>query len=77
MTVGCGEDAVTLRVEDVVDMVMCGAEALRLLRRLEPPHDLLSSSRGPMTAFDVVVEAFVGTVIGTWRLMTDRFDVAV
>jgi len=55
---------------------MCGEEALRLPWRLEPPHDLLSSSRRPVTAFYPVVEAFVGTVIGTWCLMSDRFDLA-
>ena len=55
---------------------MCGEEALRLPWRLEPPHDLLSSSRQPVTPFDAIVEPFVSTVIGVRYLMRDRLNVA-
>ena len=48
MTLWCGREAVTARAEDIVDLVMCGEEALRLPWQLEPPHDLLSSSRRPV-----------------------------
>jgi len=55
---------------------MCCVEAPRLPWRLEPPHDLLSSSRRPVTPFDAVVEPFVSTVIGVRCLMRDRLNVA-
>ncbi len=53
-----------------------GEEALCLPWRLEPPHNLLSSSRWPMTAFDAIVEPFVSAVIGVRCLMQDRLNVA-
>jgi hypothetical protein len=54
---------VAARAEDGVDLVMGGKEALCLSGRLEPAHDLFSSSRRPVTAFNSVVDAFVSAVI--------------
>ena len=73
---GFCDRAVTARAEDIVDLVMCGEEELRLPWRLEPPHDLLLSSCWPMTAFDAVVEPFVSTVISVRCLMRDWLNVA-
>ena len=76
MTVGgCGQ-GVAAWAEDVGDLVMCSEKSLRLSGRLEPAHDLLASPRRSVTAFDPVVEALVGAVIGVRGLMGNRLDVA-
>ena len=55
---------------------MSGKEALPLSGGLEPPHDLLSAPRWPVTALDPVVEALVGSVIGSGCQARNRLDVA-
>ncbi len=51
-------------------------ETLCLSWRLEPAHDFISSPPRPVTSFDPVVKALVGSVIDTLSLLSDRPDVA-
>ena len=76
MAIGYGSEAVATRSEDVVNLVVCGKETLCLSGRLESAHDFLPSSRRPVTAFNLVVESFVGAMIDARCLMGNRLDVA-
>ena len=64
MAIGVGGEPKSAGFEDGVDLVVGVEKSLRLPGRLEPPHDFLSFSGWPVTAFDSVVEALVGAVVG-------------
>lgn len=53
--------------QDRIDLVMCGKE----VGRLKTPHDLISPVCGSMIAFNSVVQAFVGAVIGVVSVAVD------
>src|SRR3712207_4194600 len=60
-----GGDVVAAEVEEIVDLVVGGEEALRLPRRLEPLHLPFSSSRRLVRVFGSVVQALVLPVLDT------------
>src|SRR5215216_355808 len=58
-----GRAVIAAEVEEIVDPVMGGEEALGLSRRLEPLHLPLASSGRLMGVFGPVVEAFMPAVL--------------
>src|SRR4029453_8402508 len=58
-----GRAVIAAEVEEIVDPVMGGEEALGLARRLEPLHLPFSPSRRLMGVFGPVVEAFMPPVL--------------
>lgn len=74
VAVGFGGEAMTFGAEQGGDLVMGGEESLGLAGRLEPRHDLFSSSRVPMRGLGPIVQPLMGTVVGTGAILA-RGDV--
>src|SRR5215207_6082030 len=65
-----GRAVIAAEVEEVVDPVVGGEEALGLARRLEPLHLPFSPSRRLMGVFRPVVEAFMPPVLDRGHHLT-------